>query len=200
MNYAKLFASHPQNSFIRLFSKFYFKFFVRTNAQRIKYLRDAGAKIGKGCTIYSIAMFGSEPYLVEVGDNTFFSGSTSQLLTHDGGIGRLHQMGITPKPLDIFGKIRIGNNCFIGLRTIIMKNVTIGDNCIIGAGSVVTKSIPAGSVAAGVPARVICTVQEYYEKNLPLLDDTVGMAPQAKREYIESHMDVYEARRREREV
>lgn len=42
--------------------------------------------------------------------------------------------------------------------------VTIGDNCIIGFGSVVTKNIPANSVAVGAPARVICTLEEYYEK------------------------------------
>lgn len=44
--------------------------------------------------------------------------------------------------------------------------MTIGDNVIIGAGSVVTKNIPSDSVAAGVPARVICSLDEYYEKNL----------------------------------
>ena len=40
----------------------------------------------------------------------------------------------------------------------------IGDNCIIGAGSLVNKPIPSNSVAAGVPCRVICTIEEYYKK------------------------------------
>ena len=47
-----------------------------------------------------------------------------------------------------------------------MPGVTIGDNCIIGAGSIVTKDIPSGSVAAGVPARVISTTEKYSKKIL----------------------------------
>ena len=42
--------------------------------------------------------------------------------------------------------------------------MTIGDNCVIGACSLVTKNIPANSVAAGVPCRVICSIDEYYRK------------------------------------
>lgn len=51
--------------------------------------------------------------------------------------------------------MHIGNNVFIGGRSIILYDVTIGDNVIIGAGSVVTRDIPSGSVAVGCPARVI---------------------------------------------
>ena len=47
----------------------------------------------------------------------------------------------------------------------ILPGVTIGDNTIIGAGSVVNRDIPANSVAAGVPCRVICTLEEYKEKH-----------------------------------
>lgn len=50
---------------------------------------------------------------------------------------------------------RIGKNCFIGGRSLILPGVEIGDNCVIGAGSVVTKSVPAGSVAAGNPAKIL---------------------------------------------
>lgn len=50
---------------------------------------------------------------------------------------------------------RIGKNCFIGARSIVLPGVTIGDNCVIGAGSVVTKDIPSGSAAAGNPAKVL---------------------------------------------
>lgn len=50
---------------------------------------------------------------------------------------------------------RIGENCFIGGRSLIMPGVEIGDNCIVGAGSVVTKSVPSGSIVAGNPARVL---------------------------------------------
>ena len=59
-----------------------------------------------------------------------------------------------------YGKIKIGNNVFIGAHTIIAKSVTIGDNVIIGAGSVVTKDIPEGVVAVGNPCRVLRKVTE----------------------------------------
>lgn len=51
--------------------------------------------------------------------------------------------------------VTIGDDCFIGAGTIILKGVTIGARTIIGAGSVVTKSIPADCVAAGNPCRII---------------------------------------------
>ncbi|MFN4157368.1 MAG: acyltransferase [Gemmobacter sp.] len=50
---------------------------------------------------------------------------------------------------------RIGRNCFIGGRSMILPGVEIGDNCVVGAGSVVTKSVPPRSVVAGNPARIL---------------------------------------------
>ena len=53
----------------------------------------------------------------------------------------------------------------------------IGDNCIIGAGSLVNKPIPSNSVAAGVPCRVICTIEEYYAKRQKLwVDEAIAYA------------------------
>ena len=51
--------------------------------------------------------------------------------------------------------VYIGDNCWIGANTTILKGVSIGDNSIIGAGSVVTKDIPENSIAAGNPAKII---------------------------------------------
>ena len=52
---------------------------------------------------------------------------------------------------------RVGNHCFMNFNFTVQDDapVTIGENCVIGAGSVVTRDIPAGSFAAGNPARVI---------------------------------------------
>lgn len=51
----------------------------------------------------------------------------------------------------------IGNNCFVGVNSLICPGVHIGDQCVIGGGSVVTKDIPDHCIAAGVPAKVIKT-------------------------------------------
>jgi len=56
--------------------------------------------------------------------------------------------------------VRIGNNVFIGMDSIILKGVSIGDNSIVGAGSVVTRSIPENYIAAGNPAKILSSLPE----------------------------------------
>lgn len=60
------------------------------------------------------------------------------------------------------GKVVIGNNVVFGINVTILKGVTIGDNCIIGLGSIITKDIPSNSVASGAPAKVVCSIHDYY--------------------------------------
>ena len=106
-----------------------------------------------------------ERELVTIGDNVNMS-SEIQLILHDGSNTVPEHLGLSPKGARRYGKIIIGNNVFIGARVTICTNVRIGNNVIIGAGAVVTKSIPDNSVAAGVPARVLETIEEYCDKNL----------------------------------
>ena len=54
-----------------------------------------------------------------------------------------------------FGRVKIGQDCFIGVNTLIVNSVIIGNKAVIGAGSVVTKDIPGGEVWAGNPAHFI---------------------------------------------
>jgi acetyltransferase-like isoleucine patch superfamily enzyme len=61
----------------------------------------------------------------------------------------IHEQGIDSKP------VRIGNDCWIGSKSIVLGGVVIGDGSVIGAGAVVTKDIPPYSIAVGVPAKVV---------------------------------------------
>lgn len=197
-NLAIFFQKHDGSIFVKILRKMYLLYVSTSNERRINYLRQLGANIGEDCIIRDIVTLGSEPYLVEIGDNTSFSGGV-KISTHDGSIARLYYMGLTEKKYDSFGKVKIGKNCFIGMNSLILKNVTIGDNCIIGAGSVVTRSIPSNSVACGVPAKVVGSVSEFARKNNGFLVESVGMQSYEKRCFIENNMDYFENLRKEKE-
>lgn len=89
--------------------------------------------------------------------------------------------------IDVFGPISVGNNVFIGIRSIIMPGVHIGDNCVIGAGSIVTKDVKEGSVVAGVPARQIGTIDDYRTKALSKSTQIRSLPKTEKREWLENH-------------
>ena len=65
-----------------------------------------------------------------------------------------------------------------------MPGVNIGDNVIVGTGAIVTKNVPSNSVVAGVPAKVICTIDEYYQKNADSFVPTGRMNAAEKKQYI----------------
>jgi acetyltransferase-like isoleucine patch superfamily enzyme len=120
--------------------------------------------LGKNVSIVGGANFGSEPYLITIGDNTTVSFDCA-FVTHDAATRVIRNLPGHNKETVIYGTITIGKNCFIGCRTVILPNVKIGDNCIIGAGSIVNKDIPDNTVAAGSPCKPICTLDEYIEKH-----------------------------------
>jgi acetyltransferase-like isoleucine patch superfamily enzyme len=121
-----------------------------------KFLRLYGIKIGKRSEIYT-TNFSTEPYLIEIGDHVVVSSGT-KFVTHDGAGWVMEDK--YPN-LDLFGQIKIGNNTFIGIDTIILANSTIGSNCLIGAGSVIRGIIPDNSVAMGNPAKVVMKTKMY---------------------------------------
>ena len=107
-------------------------------------------KIGSGNYFNRNLMIDACGY-VEIGDNNMFGPDVyiaDSNHTYGGGVAP-HKL-----PMDV-GKVRIGNNCWIGAHAIILKDVDLGDGCVVGAGAVVTKSFPAGSVIAGVPAKLL---------------------------------------------
>ena len=148
---------------------YYKKTFIRRIKNHVEYFKSLGVKIGENTkfTIYptldSFPNFGSEPYLIEIGDNCLISFLVT-FLTHDGSINTCLQYIKNKQNLSTLRRIKIGNNCFIGCHSIILPGVTIGNNSIIGAGSVVTKNVPDGEVWAGNPAKFIKTTKELAQK------------------------------------
>lgn len=128
--------------------------------------RKLGVKVGNGCRIIPnpIKVFGTEPFLITLGDYVEITGGVS-FVNHDGAIWIFRNLIPEYEHADIFGKITIGNNVFIGIKSIILPGVHIGDNVIIGAGSVITKDCLSNCVYAGVPAKRICSMDEYFDKN-----------------------------------
>lgn len=146
---------------------FVFNYYLIHMGDPVSYLRSQGAMIGEHCDIYcGIGGFGTEPYLIHIGNNVTLTGGV-KLITHDGGTRVYRSTDPRWKPeTGLYGKINIGDNVFIGTDSIVLPGIEIGTNVIVGAGSVVTKDIPSNVVFAGNPARFIQTLDEYREKSL----------------------------------
>lgn len=141
-----------------------YKFYWQSSSERYcKYLRNKGITIG-GCNMLrpkSTNIDLTRPSLITIGNNCYFNENLT-ILTHDWVTKVFLNSGREFLPSS--GKVTIGNNVSTGQNVMILKGVTIGDNVFIGANSIVTKNIPSNSIAVGSPARVICTLEEYYQK------------------------------------
>lgn len=125
------------------------------------YFRNAGMRIGGGCNICCNIMT-MEPFMVEIGRNVTISGDV-KLVTHDNSVAKLNIGGA-----DVFGRIVIGDNCFIGQNSIIMYGVELADSIIVAPGSVVCNSfIESNIVIGGNPAKKIGTWDALREKSTP---------------------------------
>lgn len=157
-----------------------------TNEQYISYLRKKGVRIGTGCIISKDANFGSEPWLISIGDNVRVTKGVD-FITHDGGIWTLRRIGLIPNEEVLYGSIRIDDNCNISWNTVIMPNVHIGRNCITAAGAVVTKNMPDATIWGGCPAKQIETIYTYYEKVKDKTVPTYFMSEKDKLAYLKSN-------------
>lgn len=152
----------------------YRKFFWSLDRQA----RYAGVKMGVHNFIAS-RFWSSEPYFITVGNHCQITAGV-KFFTHGGG-GAVRRS--IPK-FDTFGKVCIGDYVYIGNNSLIMPGVQIGDNVLIAAGSVVTKSVPSNVVVGGNPARIICTIEEYIERNLPYNLNSKGMNAEEKMQML----------------
>lgn len=138
-------------------SKLYHLFHKKKKEKYINSLVNYGLNLGKNVEIIESFFFDpSHCFLIEIGDNCTICPNV-RLIAHDASTKK--KLGYTK-----IGRISIGANCFIGDSVIVLPDVIIGADSIIGAGSIVTKDIPPGMVAAGNPARIICSTDEYLDK------------------------------------
>lgn len=117
--------------------------------------RKRGVMIGNNVAIYSSFIDDGHGFLVEIGNDVTISNAT--ILAHDASTKRA--LGYTK-----VGKVKIGDNVFIGYGSIILPGVTVGNDVIIGAGTVVRNNIPNNSVVMGNPAEIVCSTSDYLEK------------------------------------
>lgn len=122
----------------------------------VEYLRSRGVEIGENVHLFNTTIDFGHGFLVSIGNNVTLTGVT--VLAHDAS---------TQIPLGVskVGRVRIGNNVFVGHGSIVLPGVSIGDNCVIGAGSVVSKNIPSGSIAVGNPIRIVDSYEDFVEKH-----------------------------------
>jgi acetyltransferase-like isoleucine patch superfamily enzyme len=113
---------------------------------------DARVRIGEG-TFLNLNVMVASVELVEIGSHCMFANGcfvTDGNHRFDDRARPVTWQGFTTK-----GPTRVGDNVWCGANVVITSGVTIGERCVIGANSVVTADIPAGSIAAGSPARVL---------------------------------------------
>lgn len=138
-----------------------------SNEKFIAYLRKKGVEIGTDVRFFSPSntlVDLSCPWLLSIGNNVNITHGVI-ILTHDYSWSVLKKNPANPgRILGAQSPVRIGNNVFIGMNSVITRGVTVGDNVIIGAGSVVTGDCDSNSVYAGTPARRIMSIEEYYIK------------------------------------
>ena len=134
----------------------------------IRFLQNQGCSVGEGTVIHdpvTTKIDITRPYMIIIGKNVNITADVT-ILTHGYDWIVLHRK--YGDFLGSAGRVTIKDNVFIGMKTTILKGVTIGNNAIIGANSLVNKDIPDNVVAAGNPAKVIMTIEEYYNKRKEL--------------------------------
>lgn len=151
--------------------------YVRRRIDPIGHARSLGVTVGNDCRLIRVT-FSREPYLVQLGDHV--SATRTHFETHDGGVWVLRD---TDPDIDIVRPIRVGNNVYFGHGCTVLPGVTIGDNVVVGAGSIVTRDIPDNCVSAGIPARVIKSLDEYSDKARKISHPTKRLTIAEKRAY-----------------
>jgi maltose O-acetyltransferase len=120
---------------------------------KVCFYRAKGVKIGENFKFSKHSYIDlHRPGYIEIGDNVQIT-RWAMILCYDSSKDKYPFNCILNK--DPYGKVKIGNNVYLGAHSMIMPGVTIGDNVIVAANSVVTHDIGSNSIVAGVPAKII---------------------------------------------
>lgn len=142
--------------------------YLQLKFKPVAYLKRKHAIIGDNVFIDKKGFIpGSEPYLITIGNNVRIA-SFCTFINHDGSNYVVETLELSKKGARKYGKITIGNNVFVGMRSTFLPDSGVGNNVIVGYGSIVTKHFGDNVVVAGSPAKVICSIDEYAKKNLSL--------------------------------
>ena len=125
-------------------------------------LKRRGVRLGRDVFIGGgVFIDTTVPWLVSIGDRSTLA-PCAMVFAHDAGPRR--STGYT-----MIAPVTIGQRVYIGSGALVLPGVTIGDDAVIGAGSVVRHDVPPASLAVGVPARVIGTVDELAARHNELM-------------------------------
>ena len=116
--------------------------------------KNALVKIGNDCGISHTAITAKKNIII---GNNVLIGSNCMITDTD-----FHSIDFRKREKGdegIFEDVYIGDNVFVGARSIILKGVKIGNGSVIGAGSVVTKDVPEYQLWAGNPAKFIRCIE-----------------------------------------
>ena len=171
---------------ISIFRKAYMYWLRRRD--QVEFARAIGATVGEHCKLVSIngGTFGSEPYLVRLGDHVEVTSGVN-FITHDGGAWVFRD---EHPDLDVLAPIDVGNNVFIGQNSVVLPGTVIGDNCVVGAGSVVRGKLEPDGVYAGVPVRRIKELSEYRQGLLKRNLGTKTMNTDDKHTYLKNYFKI----------
>jgi acetyltransferase-like isoleucine patch superfamily enzyme len=115
-------------------------------------LRSTGVTIGKNCSISLRAKIDTRRGKIIIGNNCTITYNCI-ILAHDRSASH-----INPED-DGEGVVVIEDGVYVGVNSVILRNVRIGKNSVIGAGSVVNRNVPEGVVAVGNPIRIVRTIE-----------------------------------------
>lgn len=133
-----------------------------TTEKLIKMGMTVGKNFGR---LNGVILDPSHCWLIEIGNNVTMAPRV-HILCHDASTKQF--LGYTK-----IGRVTIGDNVFIGADTVVLPGVTIGNNVIIGANSTVTHDISDGFVVAGSPAKILCSLEEYLDKEKARMENSI---------------------------